>query len=49
VTALVGVGVVVWAPIDSPPFAIGSGIIAYALIVLFYTSLSFWRLRRQVE
>jgi len=31
---------------ESAAFAIGSGIAAYAFIVLFYTSLSLWRLRR---
>ena len=30
-------------------FAIGCGIVAYAFIVLFYTSLSLWRLRRQAD
>jgi hypothetical protein len=47
-TALIGVGVIHWSPMDSPAFAIGSGIVAYALIVLFYTSLSLWRLRRNM-
>ena len=28
-------------------FALGYGIVAYAAIVLFYTSLSLWRLRRR--
>ena len=28
------------------PFAIGIGIVAYALTVLFYTLLSVWRIRR---
>lgn len=48
VTALVGVGVIHWSPMDSNAFAIGSGIVAYALIVLFYTSLSLWHLRRRI-
>jgi hypothetical protein len=47
-TALVGAGVIHWSPIDSYAFAIGAGIVAYALIVLFYTSLSLWRLRRKI-
>jgi hypothetical protein len=45
-TALIGAGLLYWSPEDSRPFAIGCGIVAYALIVLFYTSLSLWRLRR---
>lgn len=45
-TALVGIGVMHWSRADSAGFAIGSGIVAYALIVLFYTTLSLWRLRR---
>jgi hypothetical protein len=47
VTALVGVGVIHWSRMDSNAFAIGSGIVAYALIVLFYTLLSVWHLRRR--
>ena len=32
---------------DSPiPFAVGLGIIGYALAVTFYTLLSLWRIRR---
>jgi len=46
-TALVGVGLLCWCPEDSKASAIGCGIVAYALIVLFYTSLSLWRLRRK--
>lgn len=30
------------------PFAIGLGIVAYAVTVLLYTSLSVWRIRRRV-
>ena len=45
-TGLVGAGLVYWSPEDSRAFAIGCGIVAYAFIVLFYTSLSLWRLRR---
>ncbi len=30
------------------PFAIGLGIISYALTVLLYTSLSVWRIRRRI-
>jgi hypothetical protein len=45
-TGLVGAGLLHWSPEDSVPFAIGCGIVAYAFILLFYTSLSLWRLRR---
>ena len=45
-TGLVGAGLCYWASEDSRAFAIGCGIVAYAFIVLFYTSLSLWRLRR---
>jgi hypothetical protein len=48
-TGLVGAGLVYFSHIDSVPFAIGSGIVAYAVIVLFYTSLSLWRGRRPVD
>jgi hypothetical protein len=46
-TGLVGAGLLCWSPADSRPFAIGCGILAYAFIVLFYTLLSLWRLRRR--
>ena len=45
-TALVGAGVIYWSAMDSCAFAIGAGMIAYALIVLLYSMLSLWRLRR---
>jgi hypothetical protein len=45
-TALIGVGLLCWCPEDSKAYAIGCGIVAYAFILLFYTSLSLWRLRR---
>jgi hypothetical protein len=45
-TGLVGAGLLYWSPEESTAFAIGCGIVAYSFIVLFYTSLSFWRLRR---
>jgi len=47
-TALVGAGVIWWSAMDSCAFAIGAGVVAYALIVLFYSSLSLWRLRRNL-
>ena len=46
-TALIGAGVIFWSEMDSKAFAIGAGIVAYAVIVLFYTSLSLWRVRRK--
>jgi hypothetical protein len=45
--AIVGSVLVYVVPVDSIPFAIGLGIVAYAIVVLFYTSLSLWRLRRR--
>jgi hypothetical protein len=45
-TGLVGVGLIFFSGEDSIPFAIGVGIVGYVAIVLFYTSLSVWRLRR---
>ncbi len=45
-TALPGVALICLGEPDSIPFAIGYGIVGYAGIVLFYTSLSLWRLRR---
>jgi hypothetical protein len=45
-TALPGAALIWFCDADSIPFAIGYGIAAYAGIVLFYTSLSLWRLRR---
>ncbi len=46
-TALPGAALVWWSEEESVAFAIGCGIVAYAGIVLFYTSLSLWRLRRR--
>jgi len=49
-TAVVGVTLLCFSPLDTIPGGItggvGLGIIAYALVVLFYTSLSLWRMRR---
>lgn len=36
-----------WLDKKSIAFAIGFGIVAYAVVVLFYTSLSLWRQRRR--
>jgi hypothetical protein len=48
-TGLIGAGLVLFSPDESIPFAIGFGILGYAAIVLFYTSLSVWRMRRRIE
>lgn len=45
-TALVGGGLL-FSPPESVPFAIGLGIMMYALIVLFYTTLALIRMRRR--
>jgi hypothetical protein len=47
-TGAVGAALVVFSSDESIPFAIGVGILAYAGIVLFYTLLSLWRLRRRM-
>jgi hypothetical protein len=48
-TALPGAALIWFDDAGSIPFAIGFGIVAYAGIVLFYTSLSLWRLRRHED
>jgi len=48
-TGLIGVGLIFFSPEESIPFAIGFGIVGYTAIVLFYTSLSVWRMRRRIE
>jgi hypothetical protein len=45
-TGLPGAALIWFYDAGSIAFAIGYGIVAYAGIVLFYTSLSLWRLRR---
>ena len=47
-TASVGAALVCCSGVESKPFAIGLGILAYAAIILVYTSLSLWRLRRRM-
>jgi hypothetical protein len=47
-TALVGAALVRFSEMDSVPFAIGLGILAFAIVVLFYTLLSVWRIRRRI-
>ena len=48
-TGLVGAALLCFSEMESVPYAIGLGILAYAVIVLFYTALSLWRLRHQME
>jgi hypothetical protein len=45
-TAVIGLALIYFSPASTIAFAIGLGIAAYAGIVLFYTGLSLWRLRR---
>jgi hypothetical protein len=47
-TGLVGAALLCFSELESVPFAIGLGILAYAVIVLFYTALSLWRLRHRM-
>src|SRR5665213_648916 len=44
--ALIGAALIIFDESDSIAFDIGMGIAAYAVIVLFYSSLSLWRMRR---
>jgi hypothetical protein len=48
-TALVGTGIVWYSPENTIPFAIGMGVLGYALIVFFYTSLGIWRMKRRMH
>jgi hypothetical protein len=48
-TAGVGVMVILFSHMESVPFGIGAGIIAYGGAVAFYTLLALWRLRRSVR
>jgi hypothetical protein len=50
-TACVGAAVIYFSPEKSGlvPFAIGLGIIAYAVAVVFYTLLAVWRMRRAAD
>jgi hypothetical protein len=45
-TGAIGAALILFSEMDSIAFAIGFGIVAYSAIVLFYTLLSLWRLRR---
>jgi len=46
-TAAVGAGLVCFSDIEKVPFAIGVGILMYAVIVLFYSTLALLRMRRR--
>ena len=46
-TAAVGAGIIYFSQPLLIPLAIGLGIVAYAVAVLFYTLLSVWRMRRR--
>jgi hypothetical protein len=48
-TALPGAALIWFCDARSMAFAIGVGIVGYAGIILFYTSLSLWRLRRHED
>ena len=45
-TSLIGVPLICF---DGVPMAIGLGIVAYGITVLFYTLLSLWRMRRKMR
>jgi hypothetical protein len=45
-TAIVGGAVIYYSPTNPVPFAIGVGIVIYAVAVAFFTLLSVWRIRR---
>jgi hypothetical protein len=45
-TGMVGAPLMFFAPAQSIVFAIGSGICAYAVALLFFSLLSMWRIRR---
>jgi hypothetical protein len=47
--AMVGGGLCLFSPMDTVPFAIGLGILAFAIVVLFYTLLSVWRIRHRLD
>jgi hypothetical protein len=48
-TAGVGIAVIYFSGQLAVPFAIGLGIVAYAVAVAFYTLLAVWRLRRAAD
>jgi hypothetical protein len=48
-TAGVGTTLIIFSNQKLAPFAIGSGMVAYAVAVAFYTLLAVWRIRRAVK
>jgi hypothetical protein len=48
-TAAIGIAVIYFSGQNWIPFAIGLGVVAYALAVAFYTLLAVWRIRRSTE
>jgi hypothetical protein len=48
-TAGVGTALIYFSNQRLAPFAIGTGMVAYALAVAFYTLLAVWRIRRAVK
>lgn len=47
--SIVGLALIFSSPSDSIAYAVGFGIVAYAVIVFFYTTLSLWRFRRGMD
>ncbi len=47
-TAVVGIGLIYFAPNSFVPVSVGMGIVVYAITVAFYTLLSVWRIRRAI-
>jgi len=48
-TAGVGVALIYYSHLRLAPFAIGMGMVAYAVAVAFYTLLAIWRIRRAAK
>ena len=48
-TAAVGVALIYFSDMRPVPFAIGMGMIAYAIAVAFYTLLAIWRIHRAAK
>jgi membrane protein implicated in regulation of membrane protease activity len=48
-TASVGAALIYFSNLRLAPFAIGMGMVAYAVAVAFYTLLAIWRIRRAAK
>ena len=48
-TAAVGTALIYFSDLRRVPFAIGMGMVAYAVAVAFYTLLAIWRMRRAAK